>query len=128
MAFQSNAFQSSGFQIARFGGVPPIVELAPNGNGRREYQPTYYELKAQRDFERKIENAALDLKATEIKIEELELKRLRDLADRQMQTELLALLAMQNELQQRIQALEQQRLRLLQDDDDFVALLMSLPI
>ena len=100
--------------------------LAPNGNRRQEYQPTYHELKERRAIERKFEEAELNLKANQIKVEELEFKRLSDLADNAMQLELLQLLAQQQELTQLIERLQQQRLRALQDDDDFVAILMCL--
>ena len=126
MAFQGNAFQGSGFQIGRFGGVPPIVEITPNGNGRREYQPTYHELRNQREIERRFEEAQLSLKSTEIKIEQLEFKRLSDLADRAMQLELLQLVAQQHEWVQLIEQLQQQRLRALADDEDVLAVLMAL--
>jgi hypothetical protein len=127
-AFQSNAFQGNAFQIITGGLTPPTVVLAPNGNRnvRREYQPTYYELKNQRDIERKFQEAELSLKVVESKIEDMELMRLRDLADRAMQMELLALLSEQHELKMMLEQLQQQKLKALQDDDDFVALLMCL--
>jgi len=101
--------------------------FAPNGNReRREYQPTYYELQTQRDIERKFEEARLELKSTETKIENLEFRRLRDLADQAMQAELLRLLMAQQELQALIAALEQQKLMALNDDEDFLTLLMCL--
>ena len=45
-----------------------------------------------------------------------------------MQLELLQLLAQQQELMQFINMLQQQKLRAQADDDDFLALLMYLPI
>ncbi len=128
-AFWGQAYWNQSFQIARSGAVPPpaVVTLAPNG-GRREYQPTYHELRERHRLERQFEEAQLDLKSTEIKIEELEFKRLSDLADRTMQLELLQLLATQHELQQLLDSLQQQKLRALQDDDDFMMLLMAYPI
>lgn len=123
-AFQSNAFWNQAYQIAR--GAAAAIALDPNGNRNREYQPTYHELKERREIERKLEEAELNIKANQIRIEELEFKRLRDLADQAMQLELLQLLAQQNELQMMLDALQQQKLRALNDDDEFVALLMCL--
>lgn len=105
------------------GGTPPAVIISPNGNRRQEYQPTYYELQNQRAIERQFEEAELDLKANEIKIEELEFKRLRDLADQAMQLELLQLMAQQQELMLLIEELQQQKLRVMRDDDEFVLLM-----
>lgn len=123
-------FNSSIFNNAIFNtdGVTPIPVLDPNGNRpiRQEYQPTYHELRNQREIERKFEEAQLSLKSTEIKIEQLEFKRLSDLADRAMQLELLQLLAQQHELVQLIEQLQQQRLRALADDEDVLAVLMAL--
>jgi hypothetical protein len=104
-------------------GPAPIEVLAPNGNRRQEYQPTYHELKELRDIERKFEEARLDLKSNQIKIEELEFKRLQDLADKSMQLELLQLLAQQQELVQLIEQLQQQKLRAMNDDSDFIFLM-----
>jgi hypothetical protein len=118
--FNRTGFNNPGFNM---GGE---LALTPNGNGRREYQPTYHELRERREIERKFEEAQLDLKSTQIKIENLEFKRLSDLADRAMQMELLQLLATQHQLQQLIDQLQQQKLRALQDDDDFVMLLMQI--
>jgi hypothetical protein len=100
--------------------------LAPNGGARREYQPYFYELQNRREIEKKFKEAELDLRATTIKIEALELKRTRDLADEAMQAELLMLLAEQNRLMQLIETLRQQKLRVLRDDEEFLTLLMYL--
>jgi len=127
MTFAAASFSVASFspQAFLFDGVAPVV-IAPNGNRRQEYQPTYYELKERRDIERKFEEAELNLKANQIKVETLEFKRLSDLADNAMQLELLQLLAQQQELTQLIERLQQQRLRALQDDDDLIAILMCL--
>jgi hypothetical protein len=93
---------------------------------KREYQPTYYELKKQRDIERKFQEAELSLKVVESKIEAVDIKRNRDLADEALQIELIALLSEQNELGQLIERLQQQRLMALRDDDEVLALLMHL--
>jgi hypothetical protein len=103
-----------------------IISFTPNGGARREYQPYYYELQNRRKLERKFEEAELDLKATENKIEALEFKRTRDLADESMQEELLALLTRQNELIKIINDLQQQKLMVMKDDEDFIAILMYL--
>lgn len=104
----------------------PIDVLTPNGGARREYRPYYYELQNRRKIERKLEEAEIDLRVLENKIEALELKRTRDLADESMQEEILALLTRQNELIRIINDLQQQKLMVLRDDDDFVAILMYL--
>lgn len=124
-AFWGGAFWNQAFQVAR---NRSAASPAPNGNRRQEYQPTYYELQERREIERKFKEAQVELKSTQIKIEALEFKRLRDLADQAMQLELLQLLAQQDKLMRLIERLQQQKLRALQDDDDFIALLMYLPI
>lgn len=98
----------------------------PNGGARREYQPTAYELKNRRDIELKIQKAEVSLAALEKKIEKVEVKRFKDLANEAMQIELLGLLTQQNELMQLIDRLQQQRLRMFEDDNDFITLLMHL--
>lgn len=123
MAFQRNAFQKNAFQVGAVFSAQP--QLNPNGGARREYRPRYHELREQRAIERRFQEAQLDLKANQIKIEELEFKRLSDLADKSMQLELLQLLARQQQLNQMIEQLQRQKLKALQDDDDFVALLMA---
>lgn len=122
-AFQWDAFWNKAYQIARSGLSAPSAD--PNGNRWREYKPTYHEMRERRAIERKFQEAELDLKSTKIKIEELEFKRLQDLADQAMQLELLQLLAQKHQLTQFIEQLQQQKLRALQDDDDFVMLLMQ---
>jgi hypothetical protein len=102
------------------------LDFTPNGGARREYQPYFYELQNLREIENKFKEAELDLRAATIKIEALELKRTRDLADEAMQAELLMLLAEQNRLMQLIETLRQQKLRVLRDDEEFLTLLMYL--
>ena len=99
--------------------------IAPNGGARQEYQPTHYELRHRKDIERKFEEAKLDLKATQIKIDNLEFKRLHDLADQALQIELLQLLAQQHQLMQLINQLQQQKLRALNDDEEILMLLVA---
>jgi hypothetical protein len=103
-----------------------IINFTPNGGASREYQPYYYELQNRRKIERKLEEAEIILKLLEKKIESVEIKRSRDLADESMQKELLALLKRQNELMQLIETLRQQKLRVLRDDEEFLTLLMYL--
>ena len=105
---------------------PPTPDITPNGGARREYQPYHYELQNRRDIEKRFKEAELDLRAATIKIETLERKRTRNLADEKMQAELLMLLAEQNRLMQLIEVLRQQKLRVLKDDEEFLALLMYL--
>ncbi len=122
--------EDGGLRLLEDGGIRllEVCEIsAPNGNRPREYQPTYHELRERRRIEEKFEEAELALKSTEIKIEQLEFRRLRDLADSAMQFELLGLIAQQQELSRLLHELQQQKLRALQDDDDFMMLLMSLP-
>jgi len=116
--FDGAIFDAAIFDV--YGAAP----LAPNGN--REYRPTYHELRERREIERKFEEAQLNLKATEIKIEEVEFRRLRDLADQALQMELLGLIGQQQQLERLLEQLQQQKLRALNDDDDFIALLMCL--
>lgn len=100
--------------------------LTPNGGALREYQPTSYELRDQRKTEREFQKVKQSLKTLEKKIEKVEVKRSQDLANEAMQIELLALLTKQNELMQLLDRLQQQRLRVLEDDNDFVMLLTYL--
>lgn len=122
MMFDSAIFDSVVFDT----GGEPVEQLTPNGNKWREYQPTYHELRERREIERKFEEARLDLKSVQIKIDELEFKRLSDLADSSMQMELLQLLATQHQLQQLIDQLQQQKLRALQDDEEMMLLMAYL--
>ena len=118
----SGTFPLTGVSAGTSGGQT----LAPNGGARREYQPYYYELQNRRKIEKKVQEAELDLKATENKIETLEIKRTRDLADEAMQIELVGLLTQQNQLMQLINKLHQQKLRALNDDEEVMMLLMRL--
>ena len=125
-AFWGQAYWNQGYQVARNGEAPPVESLNPNGGRPREYQPTYHELREQREIERKFEEAELNLKATQIKVEELEFKRLSDLADRAMQMELLQLLAQRHELEQLLYGVQQQKLRALNEDDELMLLIAYL--
>jgi hypothetical protein len=118
----SGLFELTGLVTGTSGGQT----LTPNGGARREYQPTTYELIERRKIEREFEKAQLKLKTTENKIQTLEVKRARDLADEAMQIELLGLLTQQNELMQLIDKLQQQKLRIINDDDEVMLLLMRL--
>lgn len=125
--FQGSAFQRSGFQIANYG-----IGLNPNGGGRhREYQPTYYELEnhrrkleAYKDSERETE---LELKSVEYKIEDLEFRRLRDLADESMQLELIALIKEQHILNQILRELQIKKEMWRREEDDIIVIMMSMP-
>lgn len=126
-AFQGNAFQSNAWQI-----VTAISVITPNGGAvRHEYQPTYYELenhrkklKAFKDSEREAE---LELKSVEYKIEDLEFRRLRDLADKNMQLELIALIKEQHILNQLLQELQIRKQQWRREEDDILILMMSMP-
>lgn len=129
-AFQWSAFQWNAFQIARNNASAP---LAPNGNRPRdwEYTPTHYELENHR---RKLEQykdsqreAEVELVAVQYKIEDLELKRLRDLADETMQMQLLGLLKEQQIIQQILVELQIKKERWRREEDDILILLLSLP-
>ena len=125
--FQSNAFQSNAFQSSL------STQLIPNGNngGRnREYQPYAYELQnnqaiADRQREDKLE-AENEARAVQYKLDDLEFRRLRDLADESMQLELLALLQQQQDLQNLLVELELQRLIRQRNEDDLLVILMCL--
>jgi len=127
MTFAAASFSTASFSPAAFlfDGIPA---LDPNGNRptRREYQPTYHELRNRRELEREVEATEISLRITDSKIESLEFKRLHDLADTAMQVELLGLLAQQNELMQLLEQLRQQRLGLLREDEELIAILMCL--
>lgn len=126
--FQSNAFQSNAWQI-----VGAVAAITPNGGAiRREYQPTYYELEnhrkkieAVKDSEREAE---IELKSVEYKIEDLEFRRLRDLADETMQSELIALLKEQQILTLILQELQIKQQRWRREEDDILILIMSCPL
>lgn len=124
--FAAASFSTASFSPAAFlfDGLPA---LDPNGNRPlKEYQPTYHELRNLRAIEREFEDAQISLRITDSKIESLEFKRLHDLADQAMQAELLGLLAQQNELMQLLEKLQKERLRVLRDDEEIVAILMCL--
>jgi DNA repair ATPase RecN len=124
-------FQSFAFQTVGYGGVvvPPFL---PNGGAiRRDYVPTYYEienhkrkLEALRDSEREAEAQRLNI---QYKIEALELKRLRDLADEAMQRELIALMREQYILDEILKDLQLKKAAWEREQDDILILLMSLP-
>lgn len=126
-AFQSTAYQNNAFQIVGAGDAT----LPPNGNGRREYVPTYYELENNRKKLQKYKDAEreaqIELLSIEYKIEDLELKRLRDLADEAMQLQLIGLLKEQQIFQQILRELQIQKEKLRRDEDDILILLMSMP-
>lgn len=123
VGFQTFAFQSVGSAPA---------PLTPNGNRqRRDYTPTYYEienhrkkLEELRDSEREAE---VQLKSLQYKIDDLELKRLRNLADEAMQMELIVLLREQFIINEVLKDLQAKKALWRQQDDDLIILLMSLP-
>lgn len=127
MSFQ-NGFQA-GFQ-----GIVYLDNFAPNGNNGRkqEYTPTSHEL-TRIERLNKIEQLKLksnvvteDLKAQEIRIEELELKRLREgLADKKLQAELLRLMAQRYEMA--LMQLELMRLieEMLLEEEALLVILLS---
>jgi len=122
--FQSNAFQSNAFQTSL------STQLIPNGGRSREYQPYAYELQnnqaiADRQREDKLE-AENEARAVQYKLDDLEFRRLRDLADESMQLELLALLQQQQDLQNLLVELELQRLIRQRNEDDLLVILMCL--
>lgn len=120
---------AAGFQVVYSNAVPPLVP-----NGGRPYQPTSHEL---RTLERlnAIEKAkaqgklaAEALKAKELQIEDLELRRLREgLSDQKLQAELMQL--MMERVQAQMLAMEMQRLlkELLLDDEAILVILLSNP-
>jgi hypothetical protein len=108
------------------GGLNP-----PNGNRRREYQPYTYELQkshAERlKFKEREDAILLEIKAAELKVEVLEFRRLKRLADQKMQQELLKLLSEQQKLLLLLDNLRMQEQNRLRDEDDIFILLLSLP-
>ena len=121
--FQSNGYQS-GFQIL-------TKHRAFSGNRYEPYQSSSHELQRIRReklaFTRKIEEVKGEQRAVDYKLEDLELRRLRDLADENMQLELLLLLQRQGELQNLLVEYEQQRLRRIMEEDEIIVLSMCLP-
>lgn len=123
VGFQTFAFQTVGGAVA----IP-----APNGNRpRRDYTPTYYEIENHR---RKMEaikdseqEAEIQLRSVQYKIDELEFKRLRNLADEAMQIELILLLREQFIINEALKDLQKQKELWRRQDDDLLILLMSLP-
>jgi hypothetical protein len=121
-----------GSYYGQAGVIPPVPDIfAPNGGARRDYQPTSYELQNHR---RKLEafkdserEAELELKAVEYKIEDLEFRRLHDLADENMQLQLIALLKEQQILNQLLLEIQARKEQWRRDDDEILILLMSLP-
>jgi len=109
--------------------VPRIASLdktliGGGGIPNYEYHPYHLELKRLRELEAKAKKAEIKLKTTETKIENLEAKRSVDLANQYMQRELFTLLKRQQELKQLIEDLEQEKLKVMRDDEDFLSLLM----
>ena len=125
--FQSNSFQRNAWQILSGGAVP--APPAPNGNRRIEYTPTSYELENARrklqKFKDEEREAKVELLSIDYKLEELELRRLRDLADESLQLELIALLRQQQIFQQIYNELQNQRM--MEEDNELLILLASLP-
>jgi len=126
--FQSSGFQS-GYQIVIAGNVAPIP--AYNGNSIEEYKSSAHELariaKETAFYANKIQETKNEQRAIEYKLDDLEFRRLRDLADEQMQLELLMLLQEQQRLQLLLIQLQQKELMILRDEDDILTILMSLP-
>lgn len=123
----TSGFQSFAFQTVGYG----ESALKPNGGAIRYYTPSYYEianhrkkLEAIRDSEREAE---IQLVQLQYKIEELELKRLRNLADEAMQMELILLLREQFIINEVLKELQARKELWRQQDDDLLILLMSIP-
>lgn len=126
MSFQSSfqtSFQSSGGgQKAR-----PI----PNGNLlRREYVPRSYEISRFERLKRQVEmleaqeqEVNQDLVSQELKIREKELQRLRNLADKRLQMEILELLAFQNAMLNKRNQIEIE-LKALRDEEEAIIVIL----
>lgn len=121
-------FNASIFNNAIFN-TSDAAPLLPNGGARRDYVPAYYELenvrKKLQEFKDKEREAELELLSINYKLEELELKRLRDLADESLQLELISLLKQQQIYQQIYNELQIQRMR--GEDDEILMLLACMP-
>ena len=122
---------ATGFQSIGFQAVVTLVQKAFSGNRYEPYQSSSHELqrirKEQLAFTRKIDEVKTEQRAVDYKLEDLEFRRLRDLADENMQLELLLLLQRQQELQNLLVEYEQQRLRRVIEEDDIIVLSMCLP-
>lgn len=108
--------------------------LSPNGGRpKRDYQPTSHEL---RHIDRLNQISAVklkkkvadeDFKATEIKIEALELQRLREgLEDRLLQEELMRLMLERQQIMLAIMAYDRMIAQLIDDDEAIFVILLSL--
>ena len=105
---------------------------APNGNSNNEpYQSSSHQIqqfnKESAKYTDKILEVENDVRAVEYRLEDLEFRRLRDLADEAMQMELLQLLQEQQQLQLLLLDLQQKELMMLREEDDFLVLLMAVP-
>ena len=123
--FQSFAFQTVGI------GIATIVALTPNGGSPyRDYTPTHYEIENHKkkiaQFKESEREAELQLKSVQFKIEDLEFRRLRNLADESMQIELIALLKEQFIVNEILKELQIKKAAMMRDDDDILVLLMSM--
>jgi len=135
-AFQPSGYQQSSYQIV-VANAPVVTIPAYNGRPpleRGDYQPTFHELERERRLgklaalKEQEREAELDLRAQEIRIEELEIKRLRKgLADQQLQAELLALIQEQQEIMRRQSELQAMIDFFIMEDDALVVLLMCNP-
>ena len=129
--FQSNAFQNFAFQTVGAGIAVVTAALNPNGGSPyRDYTPSYYEvenhrrkIEAFRDSEREAE---VQLKSINYKLEELELRRLRNLADETMQLELIALLKEQFIINEILKELQIKKAAMMRDEDDMLIILLSM--
>lgn len=125
--FQSFAFQTIGTGIAVV-----TAALTPNGGSPyRDYTPSYYEVENHRKkieaFKDSEREAEIQLKAVQYKIEDLELRRLRNLADETLQLELIALVKEQFIINEILKELQIKKAAMMRDEDDMLILLMSLP-
>ena len=119
----------SGYQIVKSGAIDVIP--AYNGNSIQEYQSSAHELaniaKETAKYAEKIQETKTEQRAVEYKLEDLEFRRLKDLADEQMQLELLMLLQEQQRLELLLLDLQHKELILRRNEDDFLVLMMSVP-
>jgi chromosome segregation ATPase len=124
--FQSSAFQSFAFQT-----VVGIVALTPNGGAPEPYQSSSHQIqqfnKESAKYAEKIQQVKTEARAVEYKLDDLEFRRLKDLADEAMQLELLLLLQEQQNLQLLLVDLQEKESMMRMLDDEFLILIMAQP-
>jgi len=127
IAFQSNAYQRSGYQIN--GGVKSDVRPAGGKSNAASYHLSRheYEVKEFNRLQTERLEAQKALEAKELEIADLEKKRAKLLANQQMQSQLLLLFMEAKRLEDERLRLEELVARFMRDEEECYILLMCLP-